>query len=134
MRSMRFAALAALSLIATSAIALPANAGQPLDITPNGAAVAVGAGVVAGVGLNQGWWSIKGFATHAPRHAATSAKWAAAGASVAAGIIITAAITGTFDLVGRLTCNDINGLGGPGFSEPIKPTDNVMPPQNCGRR
>ena len=52
----------------------------------------------------------------------------------AAGIIGVAAFLGIYDLVRRSGCTgDVLKLGGPGFGQPIRPSDNVMPPQNCRR-
>lgn len=58
------------------------------------------------------------------------------GAWYAGGIIITAAVLVTYDIVRRTTCSgDFLNLGGPGFTTRIGPNDNVLPPRrDCGRR
>lgn len=53
------------------------------------------------------------------------------GIGIFAGIV--AALT-SYDLIRRNTCSgDFLKLGGPGFSEPIKPTQNVRIPPKCGQ-
>ena len=55
-------------------------------------------------------------------------------AGAASGIIGVAAFLGIYDLLRRSGCTgDVLKLGGPGFGQPIRPSDNVMPPRNCRR-
>lgn len=52
----------------------------------------------------------------------------------ASGIIGVAAFLGIYDFLRRSGCTgDVLKLGGPGFGQPIRPSDNVMPPRNCRR-
>ena len=52
------------------------------------------------------------------------------GAGAAAGFIRFVGVLAGYDLIRRTTCSgDFLGLGGPGFTTAIKPTDNVMIPQ-----
>jgi hypothetical protein len=45
------------------------------------------------------------------------------------GFLGTIASLGAYDIVRRTSCSgDFLGLGGPGFSQPVKATDNVIPP------
>jgi hypothetical protein len=54
----------------------------------------------------------------------------AAGAAAAGGFIGFVAALDIYDLIRRTTCSgDFLGLGGPGFSEPLKVGMNVMTPQ-----
>lgn len=55
----------------------------------------------------------------------------AAGGVVATGVIAgIAAFLGIYDFARRTTCSgDPLRLGGPGFTSPIRPSDNVMPPR-----
>jgi len=48
-----------------------------------------------------------------------------------AGILIgVASVLGLYDILRRTTCSgDFLGLGGPGFDEPIRPNQNVLPPR-----
>ena len=47
-------------------------------------------------------------------------------------VVGIAAFLGFYDIVRRTTCSgDVLNLGGPGFSQPIRPTDNVIPPPHC---
>ena len=54
----------------------------------------------------------------------------AAGAAAVGGFIGFVAFLVTYDLVRRTTCiGDPLMLGGPGFSEPMPATGNILPPQ-----
>jgi hypothetical protein len=54
----------------------------------------------------------------------------ASGAGIVVGIATALA---AYDVVRRVSCaGDFFKLGGPGFDRPIKPVDNVLPPQ-CAR-
>jgi len=54
----------------------------------------------------------------------------AGGVGFPAVIIGVASVLGLYDVVRRTTCSgDFLGLGGPGFSEPIRPNQNVLPPR-----
>jgi hypothetical protein len=56
-----------------------------------------------------------------------------AGAAAAGGFIGFVGFLAIYDLIRRTTCSgDFLGMGGPGFSEPIRPGMNVLPPQ-CRR-
>ncbi|MBN8941152.1 MAG: hypothetical protein J0H01_16730 [Rhizobiales bacterium] len=47
-------------------------------------------------------------------------------------LIGVAAALGIYDLVRRTSCTgDFLKLGGPGFGEPIRPSDNVLVPRQC---
>jgi hypothetical protein len=53
-----------------------------------------------------------------------------AGAAAAGGFIGFVALLAGYDLLRRTTCSgDFLRLGGPGFSEPMPTTGNVLPPQ-----
>ena len=53
-----------------------------------------------------------------------------AGAAAAGGFIGFVGFLAIYDLIRRTTCSgDFLGMGGPGFSEPIRPGMNVLPPQ-----
>jgi hypothetical protein len=79
------------------------------------------------------------FATIAPNtasaavpvvHVATVGTSSAAGAAATGGFIGFVAFLVTYDLVRRTTCiGDPLMLGGPGFSEPMPATGNILPPQ-----
>ena len=59
----------------------------------------------------------------------------AGGVGFPAVIIGVASALGLYDIVRRTTCSgDFLGLGGPGFNEPIRPNQNVLPPPNCQPR
>jgi hypothetical protein len=56
-----------------------------------------------------------------------------AGAAAAGGFIGFVGFLAIYDLIRRTTCSgDFLGMGGPGFTEPIRPGMNVLPPQ-CKR-
>jgi len=56
-----------------------------------------------------------------------------AGAWAAGGVIATALTLGLYDIIRRTTCaGDFANLGGPGFSKPMGPLDNALPPPACG--
>jgi len=59
----------------------------------------------------------------------------AAGQAGASGVVGLAALLGLYDLLRRTTCSgDFLNLGGPGFTTPIRPTDNVLRPVACATR
>jgi len=59
----------------------------------------------------------------------------AGGVGFPAVVIGVASVLGLYDILRRTTCSgDFLGLGGPGFSEPIRPNQNVLPPPNCRPR
>ncbi len=54
----------------------------------------------------------------------------AAGAGAVGGFLIVVATLDLYDLIRRTTCSgDFLALGGPGFTSPITPGMNVLPPQ-----
>ena len=61
---------------------------------------------------------------------AAAASSSTAGAAAAGGFIGFVAVLDIYDIIRRTTCSgDFMGLGGPGFSEPLKVGMNVMTPQ-----
>ena len=63
-------------------------------------------------------------------HPAIAGTSSAAGAAAVGGFIGFVAFLVTYDLVRRTTCiGDPLWLGGPGFSEPMPATGNILPPQ-----
>ena len=47
-------------------------------------------------------------------------------------VIGIATFLGLYDILRRTTCSgDFLNLGGPGFTQPIQPTDNTIPPPQC---
>jgi hypothetical protein len=66
----------------------------------------------------------------APHVVAAAGTSSAAGAAATGGFIGFVAALDIYDLIRRTTCSgDFLGLGGPGFSEPLKVGMNVMTPQ-----
>jgi hypothetical protein len=63
-------------------------------------------------------------------HVVAAGSSSAAGAAAAGSFIGFVAALDIYDLIRRTTCSgDFLGLGGPGFSEPLKVGMNVMTPQ-----
>jgi hypothetical protein len=53
----------------------------------------------------------------------------------AGGIVGIATFLGIYDLFRRTSCSgDVLKLGGPGFGEAIRPSDNVLVPRRCPTR
>ena len=62
-------------------------------------------------------------------HPVTAGTSSAAGAAAVGGFIGFVALLDIYDIVRRTSCSgDFLGLGGPGFSEPVTPLMNVLPP------
>jgi hypothetical protein len=54
------------------------------------------------------------------------------GLSLVGGIVGIASFLGIYDVLRRTTClGDPLILGGPGFGQPIRPSDNVLVPRAC---
>ena len=72
------------------------------------------------------------FALPAP---VVAAKASTAGVWATGGFLGFIATLGVYDLIRRTTCaGDFLNLGGPGFSQPMKPTDNALTPACPARK
>ncbi|MGL4289218.1 MAG: hypothetical protein ACRCVA_22900 [Phreatobacter sp.] len=57
---------------------------------------------------------------------------AAAGKFAPGSLIGVVSFLAVYDIIRRTSCSgDFLRLGGPGFGEPIRPTDNVLVPRRC---
>lgn len=74
--------------------------------------------------------SISQAAAVGPAPVAAAAGSTSGGVAATSGLIGIATFLGIYDLVRRTSCSgDPLRLGGPGFTSPIRPSDNVLPPQ-----